>query len=48
MEMSFKYSNKERVYDVKASLQPHLSTSDFTNELLALPANSPSYCGVFK
>lgn len=55
MEMSFKYSNKELVYDVticvsdvKASLQPHLSISDSTNGLLALLANSLSYCGVFK
>lgn len=53
--MSFKYSNKELVYDViicvsdvKVSLQPHLSTNDFTNGLLALLANSLSYCEVFK
>lgn len=55
METSFKYSDKELVYDVtihvsdvKASLQPHLSTGYFTNGPVALLANSLSYCGVFK
>lgn len=53
--MSFKHRNKGSVYDVticvsdaKASLQPHLSTIDFTNELLAQLAHSRSYRGVFK
>lgn len=53
--MSFKVRNKGPVYDVticvsdvKAPLQPHLSTSDFTNELLAQLEHSLSYCGVFK
>jgi len=54
-DMSFKYRNKGPVYyvtirvsDAKASLQPHLSTSDFTNELLAQLVHSLSHCGVFK